>query len=211
MSDGLRWLRPDASTPRKIGSLWHVRLARVIVPVVAAGLLVLTVLWAQLNPEAEVKKVDLTEVQNTVETARFTSVDDKGRPFVIEADRVVQQDPSTMTATLAAPRGELTLDNQDKLSVQARDGVYDHPNQKLKLKGEVQLQQNADMTFTTEALDVDLKDRSAQGDAPVQGSSKDGSALQAQGVIMSPNAGVLTFKGPATLTLAPKKEEKTVQ
>ncbi len=212
MSDSLRWLKADASEKRDAGQSRGVRIARVFLPILAVVLLAGSVIWAQMGPDVEVKKMDLKEVQNTLETARFTSTDSEGRPFVIEADKVLQQDPTTMTATLAKPKGEITMKEGDLLSVTANDGVYDHPNQKLHLQGDVVLNQNKDMTMKTENLDVNLMNKSAVGTAPVHGTSTNGNALEAQGLQLSPGASTLTFTGPAKLILAPqKKTEKAVQ
>lgn len=208
MADRLRWLKPDPNAFAGVGSSKHVKFARVILPSVAALLLLGTVIWAQLSPQTEVKEAtDLTNVQNKLEAARFTSVDDQGRPFVIEADQVTQQNPSTMTATLAQPKGEVTLEEGDILSVKAKEGVYDHPNQKLELKGDVVMDRNQDMTFTTSEMNVDLKTKSAVGHAPISGSGKDGTELEAQGVTMGPGGKIITFQGPARLTL-PAKQKK---
>lgn len=205
MADRLRWLKPDLNAVGTIGSGRHVKFARIVLPSVAALLLIGTVIWAQLSPQTDVKETTvLTNVQNKLETARFTSVDDQGRPFVIEADQVVQQNPSTMTATLAQPKGEVTLEKGDVLSVQAKEGVYDHPNQRLRLKGDVVMDRNQTMTFKTSEMNVDLKDKSAEGHTPVTGSGKDGSALEAQGVAIGPGGKTITFQGPARLTLPAK-------
>ncbi len=210
--DDLKWLEPTA--PRAVGrNMWEsrfVRIARIVVPVMALAILAVTLIWAEMSPETEIKQTeqDLSQVQNTLETARFTSTDEKGRPYVIEADHVVQQDPSTMTATLAGPRGEITMEDNDVLSVKAQDGVYDHPNQKLHLKGNVEVQQNADMTLETQSLDVDLTARKATSDQPVKGRTNTGSQLEASGLDMTSGAETVTFIGPAKLIIAPDQETK---
>lgn len=209
--DRLRWLKPDPDAFIKAGSNKHVHFARVILPSAAGLLLLGTIIWAQLSPETEVKQADLTNVQNKLETARFTSVDSQGRPFVIEADQVLQQNPSSMTATLDQPKGSITMQKNDVLSVRAKEGIYDHPNQTLSLKGDVVLDRNKNMTLTTESLNVDLKDRSATGNQPVQGSGTDGSQLQAQGLDMGPDGKTVVFKGPARLTLQPKQKKIETQ
>lgn len=204
----LRWLQPDRDRSHLAGEGRHVPLARVALPILVIAIIAVTWIWMQVNPETAVKKVDVKDIQNTLDEARFTSVDDKGRPFAIEADKVLQQNPSTMTATLAGPRGDITLDKGDKLSLKAQKGVYDHPNKMLHLNGVVTLERNADLTITTDQLDVNLNDQSARGNARVNGSTKDGSTIEADGVQVAPGATRLIFTGPAKLTIMPK-EKKT--
>ena len=206
MTSGLGWLDPKA--PRNIGSNKHVLWARVILPLIAVLLFISSIIWAQLGKSVEVKKIDMKDVQNTLETARFSSVDKEGRPYVIEADKVTQQDPTNMTATLEAPKGELSLKDGGTLSVKANDGVYKHNEQKLHLNGGVILQRNKDFTMKTDALDVDMSQNSATGDKPVTAETLNGDQLNAQnGLDMNEEGNLLIFKGPATLTLQPKSQK----
>lgn len=144
---------------------------------------------------------DLTSMQNTLETAVFTSVDDKGRPFIVEADKVLQQDPNSMTAILSQPRGTLELNETDRLNVRANDGHYDHNAQKLDLSGDVVINQNDDVTFETSTLNVDIKNNKATNNVPVHAVTKEGHILDAQAVDMTTDGRKIIFKGPATLTV----------
>lgn len=206
MPDGLGWLDPKA--PRSVGSNRHVYFARIFLPIVAVAILIGSAIWAGLGPNVEVKKLDMKDVQNTLETARFSSVDKDGQPFVIEADKVLQQDPRTMTATLSAPKGELSQKDGGKISIKAADGIYQHNEQKLHLDGNVVVQRDSNLTLTTDTLDVDLNQNSARSDKPVSAISTNGDRLDAQNGLDMRNSGqLLIFKGPATLTLQPKSQK----
>lgn len=205
----LRWLQPDRDRSRLAGAGRHVALIRIMLPALVIVILGATWAWMQLNPETAVKKVDVKDIQNTLDEARFTSIDAKGRPFAIEADKVLQQNPNTMTATLAGPRGNITMGDNDQLSLTAQKGVYDHPNKMLHLNGSVTIIRNADLTITTDQLDVNLNDQSAKGSANVAGHTKDGSTIEAGGVEVAPGAERLIFTGPAKLTIMPKEKNAT--
>lgn len=206
--DNLNWLKADPSRTNNAGRSKHVAFARVAIPVVFLFLIAVSVIWSQSAPTLAVKEVDLKQVQNTLETARFSSMDKDGQPFVIEADRVIQQDPTTMAATLAAPHGEMKTKEGQTLSLTAKDGLYNHNDQNLKLNGDVVLKRDNDLTMETQELDVDLAGKNATGDQPVTAVTAKGDVLKAaNGVELQSGGEKILFKGPASLTLQPKSQK----
>ncbi len=206
MSDKLQWLKVD--TNKQAGNNRYVAVARVLLPLLAILLLGISIIWSQAGPSIEVKKIDMSEVQNTLETARFTSVDKDGQPFVVEADKVTQQDPTTMEATLAAPRGSMKTKAGETMSLSAKDGLYDHNAQALKLNGDVVIKRDDGLTLETEALDVDLAGKNATGDKPVTAHTDKGDVLKAKsGIDVTEGGEKILFKGPASLTLQPKSQK----
>ncbi len=215
MADKLNWLRPTIHSADMARKNLVRRAVKYILPILALLLLLLSFYWAQEGQDiVAVNNIeqDLSEMRNTLETARFTSIDNKGRPFIVEADDVIQQDPNSMTAELNAPKGTLELNETDRLNVRANHGDYDHNAQTLDLSGDVVINQNDDVTFETSELDVDIKNNKASNNVPVHAVTKDGHTLDASAVDMTTDGGTIIFKGPAkltvkSLTVPPKETE----
>lgn len=207
-TDKLDWLKPDAAKAKNAGSNRHVFVARIVLPVLVVIILAISIIWSQSGPSLKVKEATLADVQNTLEEARFTSVDKNGDPFVIEAERVIQQDPATMAAQLALPRGALKTKEGQTVSVTAKDGLYKHNEQELQLNGDVVMTRDDGLTMTTDALDVDLEGKNAKGDKPVTATTANGDVLKAQhGIEVTGGGEKILFKGPASLTLQPKSQK----
>lgn len=210
MADKLNWLRPTIHSAESARKNLFRRAFKYILPILALLLLSFSFFWAQEGQKIVAvtnDKQDLSQMQNTLETAVFTSVDDKGRPFIVEADEVIQKDPNSMTAKLSAPKGTLELNETDRLNVRANNGNYDHSAQKLDLSGDVVINQNDDVTFETSELNVDIQNNKASNNVPVHAVTKDGHILDAEAVDMTTDGGKIIFKGPARLTVNKKSAD----
>ncbi len=144
-------------------------------------------------------KTAATIGKNELLTPRFDSVDAKNQPFIITADRALQ-DTDNDQIQLEKPKGTLELNNGKTLTITALDGTYHQENQKVFLKNDVRLTQNDGYEFTTQTLDIDMKANTAHTDKAVQGGGPLGK-IKAQGMDANNDTETLIFQGPATLLI----------
>ena len=96
---------------------------RFILPVLAGSLMLLLLIWPQLQ-----KKVDFISdtLKNTVAPVyskaqidmtkvQFYSEDDKGQPFTITSDKILEIEPENRLVQLDSPKGEMTLTSGVKI------------------------------------------------------------------------------------------------
>lgn len=213
-TDRLAWLKPTLPSRSELQKNTFRRGMKYFLPLLAFGLLGTSIYWAvEGQGTLNVQNLDhnLSGMENTLEEARFTSMDSQGRPFIVEADRVIQQNPNDMTAQLENPKGNLELNHNDALTLTANQGDYNHDAQSLELSGNVILQKNDEITFTTQALSVDINAQKASNNVAVTAITKEGHTLDASAVDMSTDAQQIFFKGPASLTINTQEKGGQIQ
>src|SRR5690606_18631202 len=104
---------------------------RIALPLVLAIILCVIFFWPMVSEHLEKtdtqasgkKKIDLSHItDNRLVTPSYSAVDDKGNPYSVNAEWANQLDKNTIE--LNAPRGEITLENQEKISVTGESGLY---------------------------------------------------------------------------------------
>jgi lipopolysaccharide export system protein LptC len=168
-----------------------------------------------------------------VSRVKYDGVDAQNRPFSITADSAVQpQDappppkpvaglggddkapaPSTTQQqqpaananliNLQKPLADMTMRDGAWVAVQADSGVYDRDAGTVDLHGNVMLFHDTGLTFETDAAKVDLRNDTASGDQPVEGSRPDGE-LAAEGFEVRNGGQTVIFTGRAYMKLYPK-------
>lgn len=199
------WDQP-VSTRRMPGKGYtrFVRGMRLLLPLVALGMLGLVVVWPQLN---ETEVVATQEVagppavgKNELINPRFESEDSQSQPFTITATRAVQSARDPELVQLEKPMADITLKDGTWLAGSADSGFYQQEAEKLMLEGSVKLYHDDGYEILTEKLFLDIKSEEAWSDTPVYGQGPAGT-LTASGVRLSRQNDILIFTGPAKLVL----------
>ena len=184
-----------------------VRGMKVLLPLLAVGLIVLVVLWPRIKPDETFRigfaSVNLTgETEAGMDNARYVGTDDSRRPFSVTADLARAADPAGGVVALELPKADLTLEDGTWLVLTANTGRYERDSAVLNLKGGVNLFHDTGYEISTEQLDVNLKGGSAKGDTPLAGHGPFGE-LKAQGINLVDKGKVIYFTGPARVVLYP--------
>lgn len=153
---------------------------KLLLPAMAAGLVILVIIWPQINaidaPITVPIKFELEEQARSLSmmNARFEGLDEKNQPYSLTADEVIQVPGEEEIFDFEFPKGDVMQNDGMWIAVNAKTGRYDRKAETLILVGDVTLFQDQGYELHTETADVDLKGRSAQGSEPVEGQGPGG-------------------------------------
>ncbi len=201
-------------------SLWHqhlalpayrrysrfVRLMKVLLPSLAAVLLVLVVIWPRLAMHDDRFSIGFAKLSpEAVQTlsminARYFGVDQNNHPYTVTADVATQEDSQTGIIDLQAPKADFTSKDGATVMVDADLGYFHQKEQFLDLYGHVDLYHENGYEMHTDEAHVDLKTDSAHGERPVQGQGPQGH-LEGAGFVLTDKGGDITVTGKSTLVL----------
>lgn len=188
------------------------RFMRYFLPLVAAALVALLLLWPRLQEELpSVAAIGVTdqpvpeEDGSTASRATFEGVDGKNRPFTISAERAFQPSDDGNRIVLDAPEADITLNNGSWVAVSAEHGDYRQDGETLELRGSVNLFHDKGFEFYTESVDVDLGAGVASGREAVQGQGPFGH-ISSEGFEVRDNGNTIVFTGKTELVVYPKNK-----
>lgn len=177
-----------------------VHLLRILFPLGGMALLMLIVLWSYglksfVAPriESAIRKVNL------VVNPRIHSIDNHGKPFIIQAQEAEQV--GSLQAKLSHPSGTFQLDDGTKMEVSANLGNLQKQEEALGLSGNVDLKTGTGYSLKAPNAHVDLKEKTAETHEPVTGSSPKGAIKAEEGVKITSD-GTIRFKGKTKLVIA---------
>lgn len=185
---------------------------KMLLPALAAALILLIVAWPQFTGEEKKFRLGLADLgTDQLETlsmlnARFDGVDEQDQPFSITADVATQSRESENTIELELPKADMTMTDGTWLALTARTGEYDRETQRLFLSGAVSLFHDSGFEMLTSAATIDLGKATAKGDQPVEGHGAAG-AIKAEGFAILDRGQRILFTGRSHLTLLPQGRE----
>ncbi|MBX6320725.1 MAG: LPS export ABC transporter periplasmic protein LptC [Rhodospirillaceae bacterium] len=204
--------RPQRRTRRRLaargGHSLLVGVLKVLLPSIAVGLIVMLVVWSQINPNEDHIRIGLTELAPedidsvNVVNARYEGVDKKHRPFTVTASRATQVDKQADIVDLTDPKADMTTESGAWLAVSAKSGRYARKADLLDLKGSVSLYHDRGFEFHARSVRVNLKDSTAVSDEPVEGQGPNGQ-LTAQGLEVRQGGDRILFTGRSKLVIFP--------
>ncbi len=190
------------------------RFARIALPLAALGLAGLIFAWSRINPIIERIHISDTEQAPeeidtvTMENARFAGVDAQNRSFNVTAARAVQSADDGNHIDLQQPRADIVLSSGAKVAIQSDTGGLQRDTQILDLVGKVTLTQDQGYEFHTAKARIDLNERTAAGDAPVNGRGPQGE-IQAEGFEILDGGTRVIFRGRSQALFQPQQESVT--
>jgi lipopolysaccharide export system protein LptC len=180
-----------------------VQAMKFLLPLAAAGLLALLLLWPEL--EGRDGRLSFRRGPALVPEAlqlvapRFQGIDELGRPYTITA-RVGRQIGQEEVMLLDQPRADILLNDGAWVYVEADNGRYDKPAQHLDLEGNVRIFHDSGMLFRTEQASVQIDQGSADGDRATQAQGSFGT-IESEGFRLRDRGAVMIFTGKAHAVL----------
>ena len=162
-----RWAEPGSGHDK------IVRWTKIALPS-AVGVLIAVLMLAPLDKKGDVsfildkKKVQSAPERMRVEAARYTGTDEKGRQFVMTANRAIQRSSDTPLVDIRGMLAKLQLD-QGPLLIAANQGRYNIDTQKVAIDGPVKVAGADGFRLKTGDVNVDLKQRQLASQGPAQG------------------------------------------
>ncbi len=175
---GRRAARPLRQPPRFSGRNGYsifVVLLKVLLPALAAALILLVFAWPQLDPRDDafrigVSQISLDQAESlSMLNPRFDGLDDLNRPFSVTADLATQETGESEIIDLELPKADLTMENGTWLAIMAKAGRYHRKAEVVNLAGDVVLFHDEGFEVRTEVAHIYLKHGRAEGDQPVEG------------------------------------------
>jgi len=140
----------------------------------AVGVVAAVFLMLPLSDKQEVsfildkKDVGQAEERMKIEAARYSGTDDKGQPFVLNADRAVQQTSDVPVVDINGIRARLGL-AQGPATIQALRGRYNLDQQRVAVNGPVRVSGPEGEQLLTRDVLIDLKSRQVRSTGQING------------------------------------------
>lgn len=185
-----------------------VRRLRLLLPLIAIGMVVAMLVWTDMNdvaaPVPREEVAPQTVGKNELLNPKFQSEDTNQQPYTITAERAFQESENLDRVILDKPVADISLNNGTSIAIKAKDGEYLQGEQKLKLVGDVRLTHGDGYELTTDTVDLDVAAQTAHSESPVSGQGPAGK-IAGKGLQANGKDGTLIFTGPASLTLHTSK------
>jgi lipopolysaccharide export system protein LptC len=189
------------------GYTWFVGFLKLALPTIAVVLVGLVLMWPQLKGAEEnlrksfIGSLKLDEIENLqMVHARYVGADDQNRPYVLTAAAARQVSSGSDLIALESPKGKLSLQDGNNVSVSAQAGAYYQKAQMLDLFGHVTMDRSDGYVVETEEARINLKTGSAEGNKPVIGHGPAGT-LRSDGFHILDKGQTVMFTGKARLVI----------
>jgi len=185
-----------------------VGLMKVLLPAMAAALILLVVAWPQFTVERDsfrlgISRLGRGEPENlSMLNARLNGIDQKQQPFTVTADMATQSNRKENLIDLELPKADMTLADGTWLALTARSGQFDRETRLLDLFGTVSLFHDQGFELRTASARIDLEQGIAEGSQPIQGQGAMG-AISAEGFRVLERGRRIVFTGRSRLTILP--------
>jgi lipopolysaccharide export system protein LptC len=136
---------------------------KVLLPAVAAGLVVLVVAWPHLMPDIGRSGLDFAKIARdqaktlNMLNARYSGIDDNNQPFNVAADMATQTPDNENLVELQHPKADIRTSEGNLVALAARVGHYHREEETLDLAGQVHLIHDDGFDIVTESARIDLK------------------------------------------------------
>ena len=164
---------------------------------------VLAFFFVQRMPRKfEMSYEQLGRVQNdlTMMKPRLAGSDSKGNPYVITADRAVQDARDPKKAVLQNIEADLTLDKANWVNARAKSGLVDMTTGQLELYGGIDVFTAAGYELHSASASANMKQSVIHGHETVTGQGPDGT-LRADEFHADRATDILTLSGHVQMTL----------
>jgi lipopolysaccharide export system protein LptC len=164
---------------------------------------VLAFFFVQRMPrKVEMSYEQLGRVQNdlTMMKPRLAGSDSKGNPYVITADRAVQDSRDAKKAVLQNIEADLTLNNANWVNARARSGLVDMTTGQLELYGGIDVFTATGYELHSASASANMKQSVIHGHEPVTGQGPSGT-LRADEFHADRATDILTLSGHVQMTL----------
>lgn len=189
-----------------------VGLMKVALPIAAGILMLMVVIWPQIEEESEGFRLGISSVLpggaggQRIVSARFNGIDSDGRPYTVTADSAVQaeanEDGDAPPVLLESPKADMTLGNGAWIALSADDGAYHKQTETLDLEGNVSGFHDDGYEIRTTRAQIDLGAGAASGSAPVAGHGPLGE-IKGEGFRLTDGGKRIVFTGKSQLTIYP--------
>lgn len=192
-----------------------IKAMRYALPILALGLIVVVITWSEIDdkivaiPKEELLPSSDTIIgQTEVTNPHFESVDEFNQPITVVADQALQNQNNPDLINLTNPIADFKTEKGNAMHIEAQSGTLEQKEEKLFLQHNVKINHDDGYLVEAEELRINMKTKQAFSDKNITISSEK-AVINAQGLDGNMEAGILIFKGPATLTIKELPKNKS--
>jgi lipopolysaccharide export system protein LptC len=189
-------------------------LVKILLPVIVVVTIGYLVYWWWVQTSERVITVESiekpgapTKAEVTVNDLKYDGKDDKGRPYSITAEAASHVDGDERHIALKKPLADIVMSGGAYVAITALDGLLDRDSDVVTLNGDVTLFHDNGLSFQTDSATIDLKGKTAEGSAPVEGQNGDGE-LFSEGFRVQDDGDTIVFTGKAYMKIYPKQKNQ---
>ena len=205
---------PRPQFRRRLSSVWYSRFVgvlRIVLPVIAVGLVALVLVWPYLEPQDNRFRIGYSRLtlseggDPSAVNPRFLGTDKKNQIYSITADVAKNLVQDAAKVELEMPKADITLQDGSWLVITADTGVYTRNAEDVELNGNVTVYHDGGYEFQTSSAQVDLGHGVISGFEPITGQGPFGhvSAEGFQVIDMGEGSFTIYFTGKSKVTLFP--------
>ncbi|HWA47823.1 MAG TPA: LPS export ABC transporter periplasmic protein LptC [Dongiaceae bacterium] len=196
---------------RRKAPLTFLKIALPLIAIVTVAYLVYW-WWVQASERVitveKMQNVGPTEkAEVTVNDVKYDGKDDKGRPYSITAEAASHADGDERHIALKKPLADIVMSNGAYVALTAQEGMLDRDSDIITLNGDVTLFHDNGLSFQTDSATINMKDKTAEGSAPVEGQNGDGE-LFSEGFRVQDEGDTIVFTGKAYMKIYPKQKNQ---
>jgi len=186
-----------------------VALAKLVLPAIAIGLLLLIAVWPRFmlmfeRMRLKAPPIDLSEARDLrMVSVHYTGIDRENRPFVVTADVAHQTPKVDDLISLENPKADLKTASGGWLELGSYTGIYQPQPQLLDLFGDVALYHDRGNEFHSDSARIDMAKGTAESSDRVTGQGPFGNVV-AQGIRILDRGDTVIFTGHTYLVIAPR-------
>jgi lipopolysaccharide export system protein LptC len=194
-----------SALPRRRG---FVRFMKFILPLIALGTVVTVFAWPQLAK----RKMSIPLTFSDVETAnaalvmnnpRYRGTDNNGQPYVVTADRAIQDPQDDKLVTLDRVQADVTMTSGEWWSLTADTGLYNGNAHLLDLYGNINVYGDRGNEMHGNTAEINLQTKVISSDDKVWGHAAFGS-IRANGLRVYDRGRVIVFINGVKTTVFPR-------
>lgn len=188
-----------------------VRFMKFILPAIALATVTVVFAWPQLfSKRQNLLSLSLTAVDSenaalVMNNPRYRGADSNGQPYMVTADRAIQDPQDDKQVTLDRVQADLTMSNGQWWSLTSDTGIYNGNSQLLNLFGNISVFGDQGYEMHGNSAEVDMKTKVISSDDKVWGQTGMGT-VNANGLRIYDNGRVVVFiNGVKTKIFAQEK------
>lgn len=187
-----------------------VHFMKFVLPLFALGTVAAVIAWPQLAKRGAMLPLSFSDVETAnaalvMNNPRYRGTDAKNQPYIVTADRAIQDSEDDQQVTLDNVKADLTASDGSWWSLTSNTGLYHGGRRLLHLFGDIAVFGDNGYEMHGNSAEVDLNTSQLSSDDKVWGKSDLG-LIRANGLRVYEKGRVIVFINGVNTTIYPRKE-----